>query len=462
MAESKNLQVTAYGNENAVKPDASSKIENIQQLNDHCLMLIMKNLGMIDLCAVAETCTRLKSLAGEVFRCKRGGDSYGIPQNDLAFKDHRRILKNFGHLVTSGSCITKFFDFGVNAKQTNTAFKWFKRYCADSLQKFTIIGFEEMVLPPSAVQLLAGMRRIDLMIQLSDRVVRNALLNCSKLVELNLTVYDGPFDFEDHRFPHLLKLSNRVRLNRQTNFNKIETFFRYHTKLTELSTQFLNYHGNHAVNLAFLRHLPDLKKLSFILVGAPVINIEAFGYLNNLQKFTVDGSSEQRTDALMLANLSSVDSLVKLVLGFPEISHLIAGIERFKNLSKLEISSFDMDPNDTFDNANISALAQLRDSPLTELVVGCLKMLAPESLVNVITTLTKLKTLQLECDIALTEKICQQLANVCSSQNRKLVIILDDGAIAETEFNFDYIENFNKKHGAFVEIIRKMVSVDIE
>ncbi len=463
MAENKNSEVTALSSQKSDEPTMDI-IDNILQLNEDCLMLIMKNLKLIDLCAVSETCSRFKCVAGEVFQSQH--KSYGIPQLGIEFKDHQRILINFGKLVTVATCITNFcniLDVAMNREQIITAFQWLERYCGESLQQLKIIGLEgEIDLPPSAIRLMSKVQKIDMMTPICDPMLQNALLNCNELVQLNLFMYDGPFHWQDHRFPHLQKLMHRVLLNCDTDFNKIETFFQHHTKLSDLSTQFLNHHGEHAIDFTFLKHLPDLTKLGFILVGAPIVGTEAFACLKKLQQFTVDSSSDKRTDALIFENLASVDSLVKLVLAFPEVSHLIAGIGRFTNLSKLEISSHDMAPFDEFDNANIASLSRLRNSSITELKVGCMKLLEPESIVKVIRNLKKMKTLKLDCEVELTEQVCRKLVKICSSQVRKLEIILEEEIIGDMNFDFDFIEKFNKENGVYVEVKIECDAVVIE
>lgn len=458
MAENENSEVTVSSQK------STDIIDNILQLNDDCLMVIMKKLNLIDLCAVAETCSRFKCVADEVFESQR--KSYAMPQPGIEFKDHQRILINFGKLVTKGTCI---MDFGgivmkMNKAQMIAAFQWLERYCSESLQHLTVAGFttEEIDLPPSAIRLMSKVQRIDFMIPISDQILRNALLDCYELVELSMLMYDGPFHWQDHRFPNLRKLSNRVRLDGNTDFNKIEAFFKNHTKLTDLSTQFLNYHGEHAIDFTFLKHLPDLKKLDFILVGAPIVGTEAFAYLKKLQEFTVDSSSDKRTDALILEHLASVDSLVKLVLAFPEVSHLNAGIGRFTNLTKLEISAHHRAPHDEFDNANIASLATLRNSSITELKVGCIKLLKPQSIVNVIRNMNKVTKLKLFCEIELTEKFCQKLAQVCSAQNRKLEIILEEEVVDEMNYDLNFIDKFNKEHGVYVEVKTERDTFNIE
>lgn len=43
-------------------------IDNILDLNDDCLINILKNLTLIHLCATAETCKRLQTVAREAFQ----------------------------------------------------------------------------------------------------------------------------------------------------------------------------------------------------------------------------------------------------------------------------------------------------------------------------------------------------------------------------------------------------------
>lgn len=426
----------------------TDNINNILQLNDDCLLRIMENLEPIDLCAIAETCTRLKYIAEEAFIYQNR--SYIIPKINIKFEDHKRILENFGRLVTAATCIRiNICGIVMNERQMISAFQWMEQYCSESLQRINIVGIETIDLPPSAMRLMSKLQRIDLTVPLSDQMVRNTLWNCNELVELNLFLHDGPFCLQDHRFPQLRKLSNRMRLDRGTDFDEIETFFRHHTRLTDLSTQFLNYHGGRAIDFAFLKHLPDLEKLTFILVGAQIEGIEAFASLKNLKEFSIDPSSEKRTDALIFENLASVNTLVKLVLSFPDVSHLVSGMGRFKELSKVEISSHGLDD---FEDANISSLAHLCNNSLTELKISCIKLLKPKSILNVVRNLTKLKIMTLCCEAMLTERICLSLVNICSSQVRKLVIILDKDVVDSMYFDFNFIEMFNKKHGSWVEV----------
>lgn len=430
---------------------AEEKVDNLLDLNDDCLIIILKQLPLVDLCATAETCKRLQLIARNVFKSQH--KCYGIPQPDLKFHDHERVLKNFGDIVTKFTCITKMFGIGISKKRMKTSFDWMERYSGEALEQIIIIAGEKIVLPKSAFAVMAKAKHIEVMAPISDRNLRAALLNCTHLVHLKFMVYDGPFHFDDHRFPHLQSLCNRVRVNPDTDYNKIETFFKHHTALTELQTQFLNDLGPDGdIDLSFLKHLTNLTKLNLVLCNSNVVGAEAFAYLKHLQEFRIDSSNDERTDVMILENLASVDSLLKLVLGMPEVSHLISGIERFRNLSVLAISEEDLAPHEHFHRANIASLGQLRNSTCTELQVRCYSLPEPESIVNVIANWKEVKTIKLFCEVALSEAICKRLAQVCSSQRRKIEIVLDEETIGDMNMDFKFIEKFNKDFGTFVEI----------
>lgn len=438
---------------------AEKKVDNLLDLNDDCLINILKQLPLIELCATAETCKRLQLIAREVFKSKH--KSYGIPRPELKFKDHERVLKNFGDVVAKFTCITKMFGLGISHKQMKTAFDWMERYGGEALEKIEIIAGEEIVLPKSAFAVMAKAKDIEVMAPISDRNLRAALLNCTELVHLKFIMYDGPFHFPDHRFPHLQSLWNRVRVNPDTDYNQIETFFKHHTALTELHVQFLNDLGSDGdIDLSFLKHLTNLTKLNLVLCNSNVVGTEAFAYLKNLQEFRIDSSDDKRTDAMILENLASVDSLEKLVLAFPEVSHLIASIERFRNLSVLAISEDAVGPYEHFHRANIASLAQLRNSPCTELQVICESLSEPGSIVNVIANFKEVKTIKLFCEVDLSEAICKRLANVCSSQRRKIEIVLDEEIVGDKNMDFKFIEKFNKDFGTFVEIKTVVTTFD--
>lgn len=145
-----------------------------------------------------------------------------------------------------------------------------------------------------------------------------------------------------------------------------------------------------------------------------------------------------------------------------EVRHMIAGIGRFRNLSKLAISQDHLLHNEPFVNPDLASLAQLSNSQCTELEVSCLKLLKPESIVDVIRNFKEVKTMKLFCEVELTEAICKNLAKICASQKREIVIVLEKEIIDDVDFDFKYIAKFNKEHGAYVKIKTELNIYELE
>lgn len=435
---------------------SNEDVKIILDLNDDCLTKIFKDFfSSIELCAVAETCKRFQCIAREVFRSK--WKSYTIPGRHGDFGDHQRILKNFGDIVTSFNCITRMFGVGISGRQMKMAFEWAEKYCGEALQEVIVASAEELLVPESAIGLMAKVRHIKIMAPISDKNLGAVLMNSKKLVDLELMMYSGLFHFPDHRLPHLRTLSNRVQLGPRNDYKQIEKFFKHHSALTELNTQFLDGPGSDTViNLSFLKHLTNLTKLNLTLCNVKIVGVDAFTKLNNLQVLSICGSGDERIDVAILENLASVDSLVELSLGYPDVSHLITGIGRFKNLSKLEISDGHLGFYDQFPRANIESLSQLSNSSCKELKVSCSELLEPQTLVNVVRSLKEVKKIELFCEVALSKDICKRLAKVCATQKRKIEIILEKVSIDNMNFDFTFIDGFNKSFSAFVEIKIKL------
>ncbi|KAJ6608884.1 hypothetical protein Bhyg_17987, partial [Pseudolycoriella hygida] len=289
-----------------------------------------------------------------------------IPTIGVEFSDYQRILKHFGRKITSSSFSTYKFRPSLSKKQ-----------------------------------------HIDFFDPISSEDVQAVLVSCKNLVGLKFWWYDGPFVFANYLMPHLKEFETDV--NHLTDFNKIDAFFKNHTQLTVLCTRFHNNRQAHyAVDLSFLSHLPNLKILVLTLDGSNVRGTASLSHLNHLRKFSVGGSYDKETDLQILESLGSVESLVTLELTMPDVSHVLRGIERFKNLRKLRIFGDGV--------VDILILAQLR-SNCTDLHVSCKMLAEPNSLVDVVRNLKKLKKIELHCQVALSETLCEDLAKVCSSQD---------------------------------------------
>ncbi|KAJ6649533.1 hypothetical protein Bhyg_04769 [Pseudolycoriella hygida] len=376
-------------------------------LNDDCLLSIFNYLSLMDLATTSEVCERFKLIADDVF--SRRYKHIEFPKMGAEFSYNHHILKHFGHKITSSSFSQNEFHLSLSKKQMSCIFEWLGKYCTETLEKFSIDSKVKLALPPTALTFFPKVKHIDFFYPISSEDLKAALVSCKNLVTLRLDWYDGPFHFANHIMPHLKEFETVIRVNRLTEFDKIVTFFKNHTQLTALCTEFFNNRQAHyAVDLSFLSHLSNLTKLRLILNGSNVSDTASLSHLNHLQEFTVDCSYGKETDVEILEHLGSVESLADLGLGMPDVSHILRGIERFKNLFKLEI--FDDDFND------ILSLGELRSNCI-ELEVWCTMLAQPNSLVNVVSNLKKLERIKLRCQVALSEKVCADLVKVCSSQD---------------------------------------------
>lgn len=298
-------------------------------------------------------------------------------------------------------------------------FEWSERLCAGTLETLTIkfVGPRKFALP-YAVTLISKLKKIKLSGARYEENVQLSLWNCEELVELEFECYEEPFLFPNHRFPHLRKLDVNILWFPTPDFNQIETFSKNHTKLTALSLSFgykYGYDGIHIdIDVSFVKRLLELEKFHLYLEDSKVEGIDAFPHLQNLKEFDIIispvGTEYLKT---ILENLASVNSLVTLKFDDPNMAGIIPTIKRFKNLSKLMVTT-----------RNI---------------------LEPKAFGDVIRNLSELKIAKLDDGIDhLDESIFVHLANLCLSQKRKILFIIDD--------LLDYNQKFNKEHGAFLEI----------
>ncbi|KAJ6649531.1 hypothetical protein Bhyg_04767 [Pseudolycoriella hygida] len=415
---------------------------NILHLNDDCLIRIFNFLSLVDLCTTAEVCTHFKKIAGAVFESKH--KHFEIPTIGVEFSDNQRILKHFGHLITSSSFLIHKFPVSLNEKQVNLIFEWLGKYCTKTLESFVIGGVKKCPLPPPAIPFLSKVKSIEFCYPISSDDLKEVLDSCKNLVTLKLYTYNGPFHFANHLMPHLKEFETGIRVNRLTDFDQIDAFFKNHTQLTALCTHFINNRQAHyAVDLSFLSHLSNLKTLQLIFNGSNVRGTASLRHLNHLQKFAVDGSYDKETDLEILERVGSVESLKTLEFTMPDVSHVLSGIKRFENLTKLDISGDDI--------VDISSLAQLRNN-CTDLIVCCEMLAEPNSLVDVVRNLKELKKIELDCKVALSETVCADLVDVCSSQDRKIFITLEKDPPADVDLDFSFIEKFNENNEKFVDI----------
>ncbi|KAJ6649536.1 hypothetical protein Bhyg_04772, partial [Pseudolycoriella hygida] len=418
------LSETSYPSHSYDTTMAAHKPElNILDLNGDCLLSIFNYLSLMDLCTTAE-----------------------LPKIGVEFSDNQRILKHFGRLITSSSFSKYNSHVNLNKEQVSLIFEWLGKYCTGNLQKFVIDSMGGHPLPPTAITFLSKVKRIKFFYPISSEDLKAVLDSCKNLVTLILQWYNGPFHFANYLMPHLKEFETVVRVNSLTDFDQIGTFFKNHTQLTDLCIQFLGHQQPQCdVDLSFLSHLPNLEKLNLILNGSNITGTASFGHLNHLQEFFVDDSYGKETDIEILERLGSTESLKTLEITMPDFS-IDGSYDKKTDLEILELLG------------SVESLVTLEfimpdlRSNCSVLEVCCRMLAQPNSLVDVVRNLKKLKKIELACQVALSETVCEDLAKVCSSQDRQIFITLEMKPPADIDLDFSFIEKFNEKNGKFVDI----------
>lgn len=116
-------------------------------MNDNCILYVLENLSLADLCSVAEVSVRLKQLAQYTFRLKYNTELnlslLADGRSKITMKQVRSLLYNFGHFITSLHVSRKQFEFDSPLHRPflgqQKLFHLIGKYC--SLQTLTIGHF---------------------------------------------------------------------------------------------------------------------------------------------------------------------------------------------------------------------------------------------------------------------------------------------------------------------------------
>lgn len=128
-------------------PEITDK-SHLMNLNDHCILEMFEYLPLNDFCMMAEVSLRLNVLAKYFFRVKYSG-SFSMKllingDKKISMKQARRLLENFGHLITSLKVSRKWFKFDSSNnvfKGQRRLFSLINKYCPTKLTTLTLLGF---------------------------------------------------------------------------------------------------------------------------------------------------------------------------------------------------------------------------------------------------------------------------------------------------------------------------------
>lgn len=117
------------------------------RMNDNCILYVLENLSLADLCSVAEVSVRLKRLAQYTFRVKYKHELnlnlLADGSNKITMKQARSLFYNFGQYIKSLHVSRKQFEFDSPLQRPflgqQKLFHLISKYC--SLETLTIGHF---------------------------------------------------------------------------------------------------------------------------------------------------------------------------------------------------------------------------------------------------------------------------------------------------------------------------------
>lgn len=334
-------------------------------VNDDCLYEIFshKSLSIMDLCSVAETCTRLKDVATIIF-----AKSYKTCQfNDLSLNtihEMRRMLLNFGSSITDLT-IGPSYDFerqfdGMSARVLDLVI----RCCSKSLESLRLKDYEISDHLIGKLRPMFGKLKL---LHIEDGYIngdgKQLLASCKSLVELkviNLENDEIGMIFEN-KFPKLESFKYQKNYEDYEDYD-LETFVSQHKGLKAFSM------GNYQADCSTLfpvlaKNCLDLEKL--IITGGHssdsahdyVTALKSLLALKKLAKLKIKCDKENVTEFIQeLPQLSSLE--------FLELWHVqsdaefVLALSKLKNLKTLRLRGCNHLPN-VISLANLEKLTEL-------------------------------------------------------------------------------------------------------
>lgn len=332
------------------KPKHSANIEFIN-LNDDCLIAILRYLGVDDLNSIASTCTHLKGLARIVFHLKPANKCFSIRQmiqrhEENAEEEITRYLENFGSMITEITfdiCnnTSLWEQFAPIAHFNDPIFEHIMAHCSDgkleSLRLGTIYLSSEVAV--RGHQLFSHLRQFQLKYCENLSEILPWCHNCEKLtIQGAISVVDL-----DTHFPALydftLKYDQAYAIRA---FNgevasispALETFLRRHDRLTALELCTPN-----DMDFMVIGELEQLKRLHLYGAIVQMRDDEAAPFhLPHLNRVILDYDDRNVSKFMhKLATTATRDSLEYLKIANCQVGNgFVSDLANFKKLRILK------------------------------------------------------------------------------------------------------------------------------
>lgn len=383
----------------ASRTNDNASESSLLSVNDDCLIAICRHLTLIELTAVAATCTRLQFAARRVFVLDAANKHFDITltTSEYAKKKHtiKQYLRSFGPLLDSirleGSSIV-----------TSAIFNWLITYCSGSLERLQVnnLSFNWGLLVGSSLA-FSHIKSL----QLNNCSHFHAMTMSHLCEDITITSDELGFNFEQWSNP-----------------NDFEEFLSNHPRLKKLQLKITTIKRglySIAMHIAKLRQLEELRL--------------------ELPHMKCNKNDEVPSNIALTTPMESI-SLVAACYDTTFINRMLAAPVLYTSLEYLEIKGCLVD---SFFVNNLPRFERLNTLKLGD--IGCSFFKHPEALRNV----RHLKELELGTWSVTT----QVLMNLDSTETlEKLKIwarFIDDGFIeglgrlrnlAELNFEFDGLE----------------------
>lgn len=362
-------------------------------MNDDCLLEIfsVRSLTPMDLCSLAETCTRFKRILQRVFPKKftLEADVYN-DHNDHEFNvdanrgksapDVERILKNFGSSLSTFT-IDKRYDKPLDVLDLLTV------YCvAGTLDRLKIHSVHLHIPEVLAVKLTPIFERL-MLLNIGYATVRGGrdlFAKCDSLVELRVSEVDNCNEILVNHFPQLERFSFGWGGTTVCG-SVVPDFITRHQRLKTLN---LGTHIPQHCKLPFLCAIRDnCKELEELNVSIASVSKDDFGELQHLDqlrllRISLHGAyGSNHTECI--PSLQALKSLETLIITHAhDDSALIPALSQLKTLRELYLQRF------------YGPISFIQLGMLTQLTKLYLSAVGPvRNLVDVIGQLTNLEEL---------------------------------------------------------------------
>lgn len=325
----------------------------LQHINDDCLLEIfsVKSLALMDLCSLAEACTRFQRITERVFPkelwidiCLNGHCE--VVSRYSPFRGNRaheieRILRNFGSFISALS-------ISRHTREDRAVFvlNLVTKYCVDTLERLRIhsqIGFFEI---PAVltIQLKPIFKRLQLL-ELRNAVIvddETLFTGFDSLIELRVIMVENGFALLENIFPKL------QRFTFQGMFDKVDhslpIFISRHTSLKSLDLRIRIFERCKVNVLQVIGNCKDLEKLTINMgctKAASLLPLQALKSLERLKLWFVSCD-----DLSFVPSMTKLRELHLTTCVLPEDPNSFASMIQ---LTKLHITLEECDTVDVVD-----------------------------------------------------------------------------------------------------------------